>query len=272
MVVSIVYMSKLHLTRLYYDYGGYVLDITGPIMIAVQKVTSLAFSLHDGMGRNDADLTPEQRKYAIRRPPTPLEYFSYVFSFQTLMCGPLVYYTDFIEFVDGSNFKRHIKKSQKAPNPASTVLVKLGTSAFYAFLVVVALQYVPHDRMVDKEFLANTSWLPYVIFMVICTSAARFKYFFAWKLGETICNASGLGFGGFKEDGKTPDWDLVSNLDIWKLETSLNFKILLDNWNKSTQSWLRRCAYERTTKNRTLVTYTLSALWHGFYQAIIFAS
>jgi len=132
----------------------------------------------------------------------------------------------------------------------------------------VALPYVPHDRMADREFLSNTSWLYYVVYMVICTSAARFKYFFAWKLGETICNASGLGFGGFtktKDGQEKADWDLVSNLDIWKLETSLNFKILLDNWNKSTQSWLRRCAYERTTKNRTVITYILSALWHGFY-------
>lgn len=29
LVVAIGYMTQLHLMRMYYDYGGYVLDITG---------------------------------------------------------------------------------------------------------------------------------------------------------------------------------------------------------------------------------------------------
>lgn len=46
------YLSCIHLHRQYYDYGSYTLDITGPLMIITQKVTSLAFSIHDGFTRD----------------------------------------------------------------------------------------------------------------------------------------------------------------------------------------------------------------------------
>lgn len=44
-----------------------------------------------------------------------------------------------------------------------------------------------------------------------------------------------------------------------------SLKEAIDAWNKTTQTWLRRIAYERASKYRTLATYTLSAIWHGFY-------
>lgn len=43
------YLCIMHIYRQYYDYGGYSLDITGPLMILTQKVTSIAFAMHDGM-------------------------------------------------------------------------------------------------------------------------------------------------------------------------------------------------------------------------------
>jgi len=47
------YLLCVHLMRQLYDYGSYALDITGPLMIITQKVTSLAFSIHDGFVRGD---------------------------------------------------------------------------------------------------------------------------------------------------------------------------------------------------------------------------
>jgi hypothetical protein len=57
-----------------------------------------------------------------------------------------------------------------------------------------------------------------------------------------------------------------SNVNPWKVETALNFRETLDNWNCTTMYWLRRVAYERVPKNyRTVSTYFLSAMWHGFF-------
>ena len=35
--------------------------------------------------------------------PTTLEYFSYVFHFQALMAGPVIFYRDYIDFIHGHN-------------------------------------------------------------------------------------------------------------------------------------------------------------------------
>jgi len=42
-------------------------------MVLTQKVTSLAFSLHDGVARKAEELTPFQKKQLIRKVPNPLE-------------------------------------------------------------------------------------------------------------------------------------------------------------------------------------------------------
>jgi lysophospholipid acyltransferase 1/2 len=39
----------------------------------------------------------------IEKVPSPLEYFSYVLNFQSLMAGPLVFYRDYIDFIEGYN-------------------------------------------------------------------------------------------------------------------------------------------------------------------------
>lgn len=51
MIVALFYLSCIHLHRQYNGNGTYSLDITGPLMIITQKVTSLAFSIHDGFMR-----------------------------------------------------------------------------------------------------------------------------------------------------------------------------------------------------------------------------
>jgi lysophospholipid acyltransferase 1/2 len=101
MFVALFYLSCIHLHRQYYDYGSYTLDITGPLMIITQKVTSLAFSIHDGFMRDKKELTKSQQYHAVHRVPSPLEYFSYVLHFQGIMAGPLVFYRDYIEFIEG---------------------------------------------------------------------------------------------------------------------------------------------------------------------------
>ena len=46
-----------------------------------------------------------------RKMPTLLEYFSYIFHFQVLMCGPVVFYRDYIDFINGHTFLKHAPPS-----------------------------------------------------------------------------------------------------------------------------------------------------------------
>jgi hypothetical protein len=64
-VIAMGSLSLIHFYWLINDFGNNTLDITCPMMIFTQKLTSLAFAYHDGM-KSDDELSPDQRSQAIR--------------------------------------------------------------------------------------------------------------------------------------------------------------------------------------------------------------
>ena len=98
-----------------------------------------------------------------------------------------------------------------------------------------------------------------MFFVIVSTTIIRTKYYYAWLLADSICNASGLGFNGYHDNGNAR-WDLTSNVDILGFEFGLSLRDSIDSWNKFTNRWLRFVVYERTTEGRTLLTYGLSAV------------
>ena len=47
----------------------------------------------------------------FRKVPNLLEYYSYLFNFQGVLCGPFFHYSDYVEFVEGKNFMVNTKVS-----------------------------------------------------------------------------------------------------------------------------------------------------------------
>lgn len=80
-------------------------------MIITQKVTTLAFSIHDGVSRDECELSKSQQYHAVRKLPSALEYFAYMLHFQGLLAGPLVFYRDYIEFIEGYQILKHTPSS-----------------------------------------------------------------------------------------------------------------------------------------------------------------
>ncbi|XP_077978158.1 membrane-bound glycerophospholipid O-acyltransferase 2-like [Glandiceps talaboti] len=76
------------------------LDHQGCMMVTTQKVTGLAFSLQDGLSKNQS-VNPKHKEFAVRRFPSIIEYYSYIFHFQAYLVGPFCFYKDYIEFVEG---------------------------------------------------------------------------------------------------------------------------------------------------------------------------
>ncbi|CAL1530166.1 unnamed protein product [Lymnaea stagnalis] len=60
-------------------------------------------------------------------------------------------------------------------------------------------------------------------------------------------------------------WTGMSNVFVWKIETATSLKVYLDNWNILTTHWLRHVCYMRAPFLNTLLTFILSALWHGLF-------
>ncbi|XP_016973667.1 lysophospholipid acyltransferase 1 [Drosophila rhopaloa] len=275
LLVAMSYLLGVHLMRQLYDYGSYALDITGPLMIITQKVTSLAFSIHDGFVRRDEELTKAQQYHAIRKMPSALEYFSYVWHFQSILAGPLVFYKDYIEFVEGYNLlsspsgNGNLDSSKREvvlePSPTKAVIRKVVGSVVCAFIFMKFVKMYPVKDMKEDDFLNNTSMIYKYWYAMMATTCIRFKYYHAWLLADAICNNSGLGFTGYDKDGN-PKWDLISNINVLSFEFSTNMRDAINNWNCGTNRWLRTLVYERVPKQYgTLLTFALSAVWHGFY-------
>ncbi|GAB0086775.1 lysophospholipid acyltransferase 1 [Sergentomyia squamirostris] len=284
MVVALTYLSCIHLHRQYYDYGSYSLDITGPLMIITQKVTSLAFSIHDGFTREHKELTKSQQYHAVRKLPSALEFFSYALHFQGVLAGPIVFYRDYMEFIEGYHILKHAKAASAAmiankeivqePSPMKSVINKLAASLVCAYIFMKFDTMYPIETIKEDEFIHHTTMAYKFWFVMMATTACRFKYYHAWLFADAICNNSGLGFNGYEADG-TAKWDMISNINVIGFEFGTNFRDCINSWNMGTNRWLRMIVYERVPKKYgTVLTFALSALWHGFYPGyyVTFAS
>ncbi|KAJ1673505.1 Lysophospholipid acyltransferase [Spiromyces aspiralis] len=90
-------------------------------------------------------------------------------------------------------------------------------------------------------------------------------------MSEGCCRLAGLGFSGF-DDNMKPVWQDISNIKVKKIEFSSSQKVMIDNWNIGTNVWLRNHIYVRllpttgkSSSRATLITFIVSAFWHGFY-------
>ncbi|KAK6488476.1 membrane-bound O-acyltransferase domain-containing protein 2 [Huso huso] len=259
-VVALGYLSLCQVTRVYiFDYGMYSADFTGPMMIITQKITSLAFEIHDGLARKDEQLTPSQRRLAVRRMPSLLEYFSYNCNFMGILVGPTSSYKDYIAFIEGTayhskysetNGKENGKYKQSEPSPKMEVIHKLAVCAISLLVYLTVSKSFSVERNVDDAFIASTPFYTRVIYLYLSMLTTRPKYYFAWTLADAINNAAGFGFNGYNKDG-TPRWDLVSNIRIANIEFATSFKTFLDNWNIQTALLMcinehSKCFYKHT--------------------------
>ncbi|XP_010620974.1 lysophospholipid acyltransferase 2 isoform X1 [Fukomys damarensis] len=273
-VFALGYLTACQITRVYiFDYGQYSADFSGPMMIITQKITSLAYEIHDGMFRKEEDLTPSQRGLAVRRMPSLLEYVSYTCNFMGILAGPLCSYKDYITFIEGRayhraqsgpNQKEAVLWERADPSPKAAVMHKLLVCVLSLLVHLTICSALPVDYNIDEKFLATASWPTRVAYLYVSLLAARPKYYFAWTLADAINNAAGFGFRGYDGNGEAR-WDLVSNLRIPQIEMSTSFKMFLDNWNIQTALWLKRVCYERASFSPTVQTFFLSAVWHGVY-------
>jgi lysophospholipid acyltransferase 1/2 len=230
LAVSLFYLSLIHLHRQIYDYGSYNLDITGPLMVITQKVTSLAFNLHDGLARTQEELSKSQKLYAVTKLPSALEYFSFALHFPSLMAGPSMFYKDYMDFIDGSNLKSPVMPDNAPdnrtiviePSPIRAVCKKAVLAVMCAALFVKFLPMFPISRVKEDDFVENTSFTQKILYLYICTALVRFKYYFAWTVADAICNNAGIGYNGVDESG-APKWDKFTNVDIFKFEVSILF-------------------------------------------------
>ncbi|XP_052584918.1 lysophospholipid acyltransferase 1 isoform X2 [Peromyscus californicus insignis] len=255
-----------------------VSNIHRPLMIVTQKITTLAFQIHDGLGRKAEDLSAEQHRLAVKVKPSLLEYLSYHLNFMSVIAGPCNNFKDYVAFIEGRhiymkllemNWKQRGFQSLPEPSPTRAVIQKLCMTLMSLLLFLTLSKSFPVTFLVDDWFVHKADFLSRLWYLYVVMQAAKPKYYFAWTLADAVHNAAGFGFSGVDADGHSC-WDLLSNLNIWKIETATSFKMYLENWNIQTSTWLKCVCYERVPWYPTELTFLLSALWHGVYPGYYF--
>lgn len=265
MVWAMGSIATAHIYRMVTDYGGFHLDFTGPLMVMVQKITLVAYAIHDGQARKDSELNQDQRKQKLTTIPGTMEYFTYMFNFHSLLAGITCTMKEYLAFMDGSNLKPSTDsqpdaKQSREPSSAIPVLSKLLQSIICLILFVTVSKYVNNSHILDPRYHQPFR----LLINYINSMRLRWRYYFIWLLAESINNCAGLGFSGYDKKG-VAKWNLISNINIWDIEMATNMRSISIHWNAISGLWLRRCVYERMSYAPTLATYTVSAWWHGFY-------
>ncbi|XP_072008561.1 lysophospholipid acyltransferase 1 isoform X2 [Engystomops pustulosus] len=276
-VLAIGYLTLCQINRVYiFNYGILTTDFSGPLMIVTQKITTLAFQLHDGMCKNPGTLSKQQLNESIKGKPNFLEYISYHLNFMSILAGPCSNFNEYIGFIEGRHIQTKLTKVKIKddntliePSPNKAVITKLVICVVSLTVFLTICKAFPLADMLDDKFIDESSLLWKLVYLYISTMACKPKYYFAWTLADAINNAAGYGFNGIDEDGNYR-WDQISNLNIWNIEMATSFKMYIDNWNIQTAAWLKRVSYDRAPKYCTGLTFLLSAIWHGVYPGYYF--
>uniref|UniRef100_A0AAY4ERK3 Membrane bound O-acyltransferase domain containing 1 n=1 Tax=Denticeps clupeoides TaxID=299321 RepID=A0AAY4ERK3_9TELE len=261
MVTAVGYLTICQVSRVFiFNYGILSTDFSGPLMMITQKVTMLAFQVHDG----------EELSYNIfhSSKPSLLEYLSYNLNFLSILVGPWNNYKDYIDFIEGKHAERRLKRREE-PSPMRPVIQKLLICAGCLLFFFTITKAFPVAYNADPDFISQAPFVRRLSYAFFSVQAARSKFYFAWTLADAIHNAAGYGIRGLNEKGEVC-WDLISNVNIWGIETATSFKSFIDNWNIQTGIWLKSVCYDRVPYYHTAFTFVLSALWHGVYPGYYF--
>jgi lysophospholipid acyltransferase 1/2 len=189
----------VHIHRLIYDYGNYTLDISGPLMVNTQKLTALAFSFFDGYRskerakrrRPDEDkdcpaLSEDQDKQKVLEIPHPIEFLSYVFYFHAICVGPLCFYKDYLDYIEGRNLlviptstglQRQTSDTTDEYHPETIqpstfwpVFKKLSQCVLWGYILFNYQPYYTIEYNISPEMLNSPMYkrLRYLLFSTFC--------------------------------------------------------------------------------------------------------
>jgi hypothetical protein len=74
------------------------------------------------------------------------------------------------------------------------------------------------ERLAQPEML-KLSVIHWWTLLYVTGVLKRCQYYYAWVFADAVSNLSGFGFNGYDEN-KKPKWNLISNVDAWKVEVS----------------------------------------------------
>lgn len=249
-------------------------------MVLVMKLSAFCWNVADGQLPSE-QLSEFQKDRVLRELPSVLDFAGYVLFFPALFGGPAFDYADYRRWIDTTMFdvpaevdpskKPPVRKKRRIPRSGTPATWKAVTGLAWVGLFMILSGPYSHAQLIDGSFL-EYGFLRRVWIMYMTGLVARFKYYGVWSLTEGACILAGLGYNGVDPVTGQVSWNRLQNIDPWMVETAQNPRAFLSGWNMNTNHWLRNYVYLRVTPRgkkpgfrASMITFTTSALWHGFY-------
>lgn len=263
------YLLYRHIYLYFNMYLVWTLEFTTTHMILTLKLTGFAFSVANGA--SDEKLCDYLEEHKIKKYPSLLEFFGFVFFFPGLFSGPTLEYREYIEFIEMTRFKSIGGKLPPVP------WVSFCMNYFGGIAMYFVYAYINSNPLPDPEYYilqhpetCGLGWKLLTIWWTVST--LRIKYYGTWKLTESFGEISGCGFKcRVEQDGKTyDDYSIFVNIHIIEFEICRSAKHNIDIWNMYVQRWLKYYVYTALIKTSlkkyaTSLTMLTSAFWHGVY-------
>jgi lysophospholipid acyltransferase len=276
-IFSLVYLSYLHIKRMFFDYLAWEIDDPTTIyMMSICKYSSLAFSYEDGGKKEEEIKNAHHKEYRVYEKPTLLEVLSFIYFYPTSLIGPSPEYKDFINFINETDCYSRLNEN---------IFYILRTGFFYfvgsfvcmGFYSFMAIKF-PVSRVAEEDFGKHNVF--YVLaYIYICMPGIRARYYSGWLLSYSTVIFSGIAYTE-KKDKETGK--LVKTLEkgnygsIVTCEWGVNPKNSLIDWNNTIHLWLKYTVYTRVINIKkkpfennwglsSFLTFISSAIWHGYY-------
>ncbi|KZC05732.1 Lysophospholipid acyltransferase 7 [Dufourea novaeangliae] len=248
-------------------------------MILTLKLSGLAFEVNAASTSTPED--PEGVNSEAIRNVGILDVFHYGFSYMGILTGPYYRYRTYWDHLH--------RPFSKYVDPRPLTYYKLKQTACFVVLYLVMNELYPTRYVATDEF-AERAFLYKYFYMYPTFLCFKLRMYIGMALAECACQMAGLGaypvkcnpviglgprdYKSIQTMSASPEklkdeeynFETVYNMNVWKLEKCHSTRTAMRSWNACIQYWMGVYVYKRFPyKNlRTLATFTLSAVWHGW--------
>ncbi|KAJ3037357.1 lysophospholipid acyltransferase, partial [Rhizoclosmatium hyalinum] len=201
-------------------------DQTIPMMVAVQKMATFAWSVHDGT-RPNRELSKTQQSLKLAHIPSLLDYLGFIFFYPAFILGPSFHYKTYSDFISGTGAFTLQPTQKLLPGRWKYLAETIITGAVCSLLNIIFAPRVPYEFGLTDAFLEYT-WFQRASYFFVAALVQQMQFFGAWKLAEGACVLCGFGYVGPVE-GKVGvyKWNRCENVRIWELEFPENPRMFM---------------------------------------------
>jgi lysophospholipid acyltransferase len=260
-LTAMVLLSIYHIQRMIVDYGGWTLDVSTIMMGNVCKYSLLAFAYQDGAQVDKQLETEDQRTEKVTVLPNFLDYIGYLLFLPTAAVSTPMSYHKYSQYMNQCDQFASIPFKETLLAIRKDGAIALGCGVLY----LLGNTYTPISTLTEHNFTDQPFW-PMLGYVIVSTHLIQAKYFFSFKLCLLPMHAAGITYDPALKD----HFKGIETIRIRRFVFSTSVPEKVNSWNIPVQEWLRKCVYERlvdsVSKGKAkLITFMVSAFWHGFY-------